>query len=123
MRTKKKSLQNYENTTADSKQGHDTSHLATLHNFHLRPILTWALMEENLFSIFCSKNTRFKEKFMRTKVEISFHKGSTGFFHETEVSHFDLRTWSDNSQDGTIDKTYGAVLWLQVCVRCSCVCS
>ena len=33
-----------------------------------------------------------------------------------------IHTWTDNSQDGTIDKTYGVVLWLQVCVRCSCVC-
>ena len=47
-------------------------------------------MEENLFSVFSSKNTRFKEKFMRTKVialEIFFHKGSTCFFHEKEVLH------------------------------------
>ena len=34
-----------------------------------------------------------------------------------------IHTWTDNSQDGTIDKTYGVILSLQVCVRCSCVCS
>ena len=50
-------------------------------------------MEENLFSVFFLKNTRFKEKFMRTKLskvvalEIFFQKGSTCFFHEREVLH------------------------------------
>jgi len=47
-------------------------------------------MKENLFSVIFSKNTRFKEKFMRTNVvalEILCQKGSTCFLHEREVLH------------------------------------
>ena len=62
--------------------------MTTSHDFISRLILTLDLMEEHLFFVFSSKNTRFEKKLIGTKVvalEIFYQKRSTWNFHEKGV--------------------------------------